>query len=164
MNRVRPVVQVMILLALAVVAGTISNVTAGPTRRLAWIAEWKLPAPTPRPSPGAATTIEIGSAEAVAEHGKGTLFLDARRSEAYAEGHIPGARPFPVWESETDPKIVELMSEFPPGARIVVYCTGGKCEDSHLLRGKLLAAGYTDVLVFKDGMPGWEAAGQPVEK
>ena len=47
---------------------------------------------------------------------------------------------------------------------IVVYCSGGNCEDSHLLRGKLLGAGFTGVLVYKEGFPDWQAKGKEVER
>jgi rhodanese-related sulfurtransferase len=162
------------LVAAAVVLATVSNAVASGKRHLRWVGEWTTggaatPAAATTPAgPGATPApaeFEIDSARAVAEHQAGTVFLDARRSEAFAEGHIPGAREFPVWESTTDDKIVDLLAELPPeSSRVVVYCTGGRCEDSHLLRGKLLAAGYKDVLVYKDGMPGWEQAGQRVEK
>jgi len=167
---------VLVFLAVAALCGTLSNLTAGPTRRLKWIGDWQVPVrPTPTPAAGAVAAtpvasstapeaIEIGTAQAIAEHAQGALFLDARPSESYQEKRVPGARPFAAWESETDEKVVALMSELPPGARMVVYCTGGKCEDSHVVRGKLLAAGFTNVVVDKDGIPGWEAAGQPLEK
>jgi rhodanese-related sulfurtransferase len=155
--------QFLLLALAAVAAGTVSNLTAGSRRSLEWIGDWQVPDPPPV-TPAPADGIEIGTGQAIAEHGKGTLFLDARPSESYDEGRIPGARAFAAWESETDQKIVDLMSEFPPDTRMVVYCTGGKCEDSHVVRGKLLSAGFTNVVVDRDGIPGWKAAEQPLEK
>ena len=68
-----------------------------------------------------------------------------------------------MWESDVDDKIVALLSEVPTTATIVCYCNGGKCEDSHTLRNRLLSAGYQNVLVFKDGFPAWKD-GHEVEK
>jgi len=182
--------QIAAIIGLALVAGTLSNLTAGPTRVLAWVGTYTaLPSPPPgdaaqapaKPPEGSAakdvaTTAapaseppahpyEIDTAAAIAEHAKGTIFLDARATDVFAMGRIPGARSIPVWEAAVDQKVMELMMQAPPPAtRFVIYCQGGHCEDSHMLRQKLLGAGYTDVLVYKDGFPGWQGAGKEVEK
>lgn len=146
---------------LALVAGTISNLTAGKTRVLAWVGSHQASTPTVEPPP----PVEIGTAEAFVEHGRGTLFIDARASDVYAQGHVPGARSIPVWEAQADKLVLELMMQIPPpGPRMVVYCQGGHCDDSHMLRQKLLGAGYKDVLIDRQGFPGWVEAGHPVEK
>ena len=41
--------------------------------------------------------IEIHGDDVAALHAKGVLFLDARRTSVYEQGHIAGARPFSVW-------------------------------------------------------------------
>ncbi|HUR79653.1 MAG TPA: hypothetical protein VM733_02740, partial [Thermoanaerobaculia bacterium] len=48
--------------------------------------------------------VEISGDEAAALHGAGVLFLDARRTAAYEEGHVAGARSFSVWEADVDEK------------------------------------------------------------
>ena len=99
-------------------------------------------------------------------HARGDApFLDARRSSVYREGHIAGARPFSVWEAGVDDKVRAFFGEgHDPNGPIVVYCSGGDCEDSHMLGQKLFFAGFNDVLVYKDGFPDWEARKNPVEK
>lgn len=93
------------------------------------------------------------------------LFLDARRSSVYAEGHIAGARSFPVWESDVDARVKALYEEgLDQQAPIVVYCSGGNCEDSHMLAEKLYMVGFDNVLIYKDGFPDWEKRGLPVSK
>lgn len=185
--------HIAVLVGLALLAGTISNLVAGPTRVLSWVGSYQAlppksvttpPATPVAPTDGAATPappaagtaphshegeplqpFEIDNKSAIDEHGKGTLFVDARATDVFEKGHIPGARSIPVWESSADQKVMELMMQNPPPAtRVVIYCQGGHCEDSHMLRQKLLGAGYADVLVYKDGFPGWESAGQAVEK
>jgi rhodanese-related sulfurtransferase len=93
------------------------------------------------------------------------LFLDARRSSVYEQGHIPGARPFSVWESDIDEKVNKLFEERGDPRQqaepIVVYCSGGDCEDSHMLAQKLWGIQYNNVYVYKDGFPDWEKRGAP---
>ena len=91
---------------------------------------------------------------------RGVLVLDARRSNVYAEGHIAGARSFSVWEADLNEKLLALSNEGRPAdVPIVVYCSGGDCEDSHLLSEKLFSLGFTNVLVYKDGWPDWQKRG-----
>ena len=40
-------------------------------------------------------------------------------------------------------------------APIVIYCSGGACEDSHMLAQKLWGVGYNNALIYKDGWPDW---------
>ena len=104
--------------------------------------------------------IEIAFDDVAALHAKGVLFLDARRTSVYEQGHIAGARPFSVWESDIDDKVRKLFDErSDPSAQalpIVIYCSGGDCEDSHMLAQKLWGIQYNNVYVYKDGFPDWE--------
>jgi rhodanese-related sulfurtransferase len=89
------------------------------------------------------------------------LFLDARRSSVYQEGHIAGARSFPIWEDAVaTPRIEALAREGRDGdAPVVVYCSGGNCEDSHMLCEKLFGLGFNNLLVYRDGWPDWQKRG-----
>jgi len=108
---------------------------------------------------------EIGGDDAEALHKEGRLFLDARRSSVYAEGHIPGARSFPVWESDIDGRVKAFFDEgLDQNAPIVIYCSGGDCEDSHMLAEKLYMVGFNALYIYKDGYPGWSKRGLPVTK
>lgn len=93
-------------------------------------------------------------------HAHGALFLDARRSDVYAKGHIAGALCLPVWEDGLPDKIAALKAD--PLLPLVVYCAGGDCEDSHLLGQKLWLAGYRNVRVYTDGYPDWSSRAWPV--
>ena len=110
--------------------------------------------------------IEIGFDDVKALHDKGVLFLDARRTSVYEQGHIPGARPFSVWESDVDDKVNKLFAERSDpkdqNLPIVVYCSGGDCEDSHMLAQKLWGIQFNNVYVYKDGFPDWQKRGEPV--
>ena len=82
--------------------------------------------------------------------------LDARRTKDYEGGHIAGARSFAVWESDVDSRVTALVGEGRDGAiPVVLYCSGGDCEDSHMLAQKLFGAGFNNLLVYRDGWPDW---------
>jgi rhodanese-related sulfurtransferase len=130
--------------------------------------------PTPEPSllekfppHGDKAYIEISGDDAAWLHAKGALFLDARRTSVYEQGHIAGARPYSVWESDVDDKIAKLFEErgdpSDQARPIVVYCTGGACEDSHMLSQKLWLVQFNNVYVYKDGFPDWQKRGGAVK-
>jgi rhodanese-related sulfurtransferase len=110
--------------------------------------------------------IEIHGDDVEALHKKAVLFLDARRTSIYEQGHIPGARPFSVWESDIDEKVNKLFAERSDprdqNLPIVIYCSGGDCEDSHMLAKKLWGIQFNNVYVYKDGFPDWQKRGLPV--
>lgn len=107
--------------------------------------------------------IEIAFDDVKALHDKGVLFLDARRTSIYEQGHITGARPMSVWESDLDEKVNKLFEERSSPEQqvlpIVVYCSGGDCEDSHMLAQKLWGIQFNNVYVYKDGYPDWQKRG-----
>jgi rhodanese-related sulfurtransferase len=110
--------------------------------------------------------IEIAFADVKALHGKNVLFLDARRTSVYEQGHISGARTYSVWESDIDDKVNKMFEErSDPQAQalpIVIYCSGGDCEDSHMLAQKLWGIQFNNVYVYKDGFPDWQQRGGSV--
>ncbi len=107
--------------------------------------------------------IEISGDDAKALHSQGALVLDARRTSVYEQGHIAGARPFSVWESDVDEKVNKLYEERSDPREqlkpILVYCSGGDCEDSHMLAQKLWGVQFNNVYVYKDGFPDWQKRG-----
>ncbi len=138
----------------------------------------QLPTPPPAPAPAQPDVlakfpqhpdkpyIEIAFDDVKALHDKGVLFLDARRTSVYEQGHIPGARPYSVWESDIDEKVRKLFDERSDAEAqakpIVVYCSGGDCEDSHMLAQKLWGIQFNNVYVYKDGFPDWQKRGGAV--
>jgi len=110
--------------------------------------------------------VEIAFDDVAALHAKGVLFLDARRTSVFEEGHIAGARSFSVWESDVDDKVNALFNERSDprdqNLPIVIYCSGGACEDSHMLAQKLWGIQFNNVYVYKDGFPDWQKRGGAV--
>ncbi len=130
------------------------------------------------PSPGPDSTTElmarfpplvneaqaaIQGEEALWLHAHGALFLDARRTAMYMQGHIPGARSLSAWEDGL-PEKVDQLSLFTADLKrpVVVYCSGGDCHDSHLVAQKLWLAGFRNLRIYTDGYPDWEARKLPV--
>lgn len=110
--------------------------------------------------------VEIGGEDVMLLHSKGALFLDARRTSVFEAGHIAGARSFSVWEADIDDKVNALFGERSDPREqnlpIVIYCSGGACEDSHMLAQKLWAIQFNNVYVYKDGYPDWQNRGGAV--
>ena len=71
-----------------------------------------------------------------------------------------------MWESDIDDKVNALFNERDDPAKqdlpIVVYCSGGACEDSHMLSQKLWGIQFNNVYVYKDGFPDWQKRGGAV--
>jgi rhodanese-related sulfurtransferase len=184
--------QAAAVLGAAIFCAFLSNRGAAPERRLPWVGDYpnarsvpvllSAAAPTaapaaPRPAavPGASTNeypphpdrpwVAISGEQALSLQGQGIPFLDARRTAVYLEGHIAGARSLPVWESTVDDGIKKLYEEgYDVNAPLVVYCSGGDCEDSHMLAERLHRFGFNNALVYTGGFPDWEKRGLPVEK
>jgi len=93
-------------------------------------------------------------------------FLDARRSADFLEGHVAGAWCLPVWESDLETRITvfEATTRVSSKDPMVLYCSGGDCEDSHMLASKLMALGYRNLLIYRAGYPEWLQLGHPTEK
>jgi rhodanese-related sulfurtransferase len=88
-----------------------------------------------------------------------TLFIDARRTREYVEGHITGALSISVWEADMEQKISQLATnpEINPEAPIVAYCTkSDDCKDSQDLAKYLHNNGFLNLLVYHGGFPEWE--------
>jgi glyoxylase-like metal-dependent hydrolase (beta-lactamase superfamily II)/rhodanese-related sulfurtransferase len=83
--------------------------------------------------------------------------LDVREADAYAAGHIPGARHLARGQLEL--KIDELYQD--PGVRILVYCEFGRI--STLAAGTLHAMGFRSAIALDGGIRGWQEAGYPIE-
>ncbi len=92
------------------------------------------------------------------------IFLDARRPARYREGHVPGAYSTSLEDEEA---LDELMPKLRNAAIVVVYCTGGDCEDSIFLARDLVYRHGLDrelIWIFEGGWNEWTTAGAPVKE
>jgi rhodanese-related sulfurtransferase len=92
-----------------------------------------------------------------------TVFIDARDDRHYQEGHIPGAYQFDRYYPEKHlPAVLPVCLT---AKTIVVYCTGGNCEDSEFATLTLKEASVPQerLFVYVGGMTEWAANGWPIE-
>jgi rhodanese-related sulfurtransferase len=117
------------------------------------------------PPPGGVSR-DIDSGEAWEAYQLGIPFLDARRSADFRNGHVRGAFPAPVWESDLPARLTafEARVPWPYDAPLVLYCAGGDCEDSQLLAERMVALGYRNLLIYRGGWPDWKAQGRPADR
>lgn len=92
------------------------------------------------------------------------VFIDARQPEPYAAGHIPGAYLFDRYRPER--YLAEIQPLLGVAQKIVVYCTGGECEDSEYAADFLIQFGAptSAVFVYVGGIAEWTARGMPLER
>ncbi len=95
-------------------------------------------------------------------HSGRAVFLDARSSAEYEQGHIAGALCLP-WQ-EFDAFFDHVFPKLYPGITIITYCDGVTCDLSKHLAEELQIMGYEDVRVLVNGWSVWLEAGLPVEE
>jgi rhodanese-related sulfurtransferase len=161
-------------------AAAIPAIAATPKATTVASAPTKLPLEEKRPGPATKPTVaapepsllsrfpphpdkpyvEISGDDAAALVARGVLVIDARRTKDYEQGHVLGARNISPWEGDADAKITALVNEGRDGAvPVFVYCSGGDCEDSHMLATRVYGGGFNNLLVYKDGWPDWVKRG-----
>ena len=91
------------------------------------------------------------------EHKKGVV-LDVRPEIFHRLGHVPGALSLPREDFEKSYTRLRRQLEADKSQPIVLYCPGGSCEDSELVRNALVNLGYTRVGVFRGGWTAWTRA------
>jgi rhodanese-related sulfurtransferase len=153
--------------------GTAAKVTPAPETPEPVKPPVSVPAETPvgnpaeKETPGQTTeeekTPRILIASAFEEWEAGTLFIDARRTKSYVEGHIPGAISISPWESGREEKVARLAGDEPHEAPVVIYCTRSKdCEDSEMIASHLKQFEFSNVMVFQGGFPVWQEQEKPI--
>ena len=95
-------------------------------------------------------------AERVRRNDLGLILLDVREKDAFAQGHIPGARHLPRGQLE-----LRVNSELPdPTRRILVACEFGRI--STLAAATLRELGYTKAAALDGGIKAWRESGLPL--
>jgi rhodanese-related sulfurtransferase len=157
------VAQAGLLIALSLAAGAIRGFLPN---SIAWNGRW----PTAETSaeeaykmmaqPGDPAFASLS--ESIQLHSAGATFIDARSSDEFAAGRIPGARSLPFYELEAREK--EALNGLKPEDPIVIYCEGVGCELSLFLGRELAGRGFTNLRIFYGGYPEWQGAGLKIEK
>jgi len=103
-----------------------------------------------------ATTVDVATAKALFD--RGVPFLDVRSDNSYDAGHIPGAAHLST--ALTESELAEVASK---NQEVVIYCGGSNCHRSSSVCKRAVSWGWKKVYYFRDGYPGWKAAGYPSE-
>jgi len=92
------------------------------------------------------------------------ILIDARNDQHYGEAHIPAAYQFDHYHPEKD--LDEVLEVCGTAEKIVVYCTGGDCEDSEYATIELINQGVDASLLFiyPGGITEWEEEALPMER
>lgn len=86
--------------------------------------------------------------------------VDIRSVDAYAAGHLPGARNIAVSVvSATPPALMNPLAAF---KEVLIYDQGAELGRAEEFAGELQAAKVTAVRFLDVGYNGWVAAGRPV--
>jgi rhodanese-related sulfurtransferase len=88
----------------------------------------------------------------------GAAIVDVGASDAYAQGHVPGA----AWICRS--RLESLIARAAPDRARPVVLTCGDGVESALAAVTLAGLGYKDVAVLEGGTRGWTAAGLPLEQ
>ena len=93
----------------------------------------------------------------------GSVFVDVRSADDYHKARIAGAVNVPLIEAE------RRFAELPRDKTIVLYEGGSGspsdvCAASRAVGRVLLARGYENVVVYQDGLAGWQKQSLPTER
>lgn len=101
--------------------------------------------------------MSLGELRSHIESAKNDLIvLDVRESDAFGEGHIPGAKLLPRGQLEL--RVNQELTD--PTKRILVYCEFGRI--STLATATLRQMGFRGAVALDGGMKAWREAGYPV--
>ena len=92
---------------------------------------------------------------------KDFVLIDVLVQNSYDAQHIPGAVHAGVHEDDFLEKVLKFVPD--KNKQVVVYCSSSTCQASPLAAGKLVEAGYMNVLHFKGGLADWQDAGYAFE-
>lgn len=105
----------------------------------------------------------ISLEEVIELHNRRVVTLvDARSTEEFEKGRIPGAVSVPYYDFVEDRE--SYLRATPRESPLIVYCEGIGCELSFFLARELTLDGYHNIRIFYGGYPEWQQAGLAVEK
>ena len=150
---VRGLGQAFFILVLSVLLGTVSN-QFGP-QGISWTA--------PQVDPAQAGLAEISPAEArvLLDRGK-AVFLDARDSSSFREGHIAGA--LNITPETVALNIEMLRSLSDSGMVLIAYCDTPGCSLGAELARALIQLGVSNIKVLEKGLSFWTAQNYPIAR
>lgn len=107
------------------------------------------------PANGAAVDAETFAAAMLVP---GTVILDVRTPQEFAEGHIEGAFNIDIESGNFADKVAELDTRVP----YVIYCRSG--NRSAVAVEQMKSIGFTQTYHLEGGIAAWQSSGHPVVK
>ena len=105
-----------------------------------------------------ATTVDAAAAKALFD--RGVLFIDVRGEDSWKNGHIPKAVHLPLKTKFNESNLSAIAQT---DREAVMYCMGPRCLLSSRACAQAVSWGFRKVYYFRDGFPGWKAAGYPID-
>ncbi|MDD2880681.1 MAG: rhodanese-like domain-containing protein [Rhodoferax sp.] len=93
--------------------------------------------------------------------GKSVWLVDSRPAGKFNSGHIPGAVNLPLDMLKNEAGSADKLG-IPKSGKLVFYCAGRECTLSIDSAVMFRQMGYTDVWVYRNGVPGWNEKAQPL--
>jgi rhodanese-related sulfurtransferase len=93
------------------------------------------------------------------------IFIDARNPDFYADSHIPGAYPLDFYHPAKD--LAEDLTPCQNAEQVIVYCTGGECEDAESTAIMLRDDAHIPtkkIFVYGGGFDDWSGHHLPLER
>jgi rhodanese-related sulfurtransferase len=106
----------------------------------------------------AANFSAIGPQDAIRLMNQHALVLDLRPAEAFAAGHLNGARNLPPDQILKAGETLKKYKEKP----VVIYCDTGSLAGS--AARQLVSQGFTKAVNLRGGLAGWRAENLPLTK
>ena len=91
------------------------------------------------------------------------LILDARPEVFHRLGHVPKALSLPRDDFEASYNSQRAVLEKHKSQPVLIYCSGGSCEDGVMVANGLLKLAFTKVYLFRGGWHEWTRAKLPEE-
>jgi rhodanese-related sulfurtransferase len=102
--------------------------------------------------PSAADEVTVSQAS---EWGQRPMWIDARAAADFAAAHIPGA--LPLSADSWDKELPQVLNQWTPDRKIVVYCSRQSCDASREIARRLKdEAGLKNVAVLQGGWEAWQ--------
>ncbi len=106
-----------------------------------------------------ATTIDVATAKDLFD--RSVPFIDVRNERHYISGHIPGAVHLRLGTGVfNESSLAEVAGK---DQEVVIYCNGAPCTAASESCEKAVSWGWEKIYYFRDGYPGWKAAGYSSE-
>ena len=103
----------------------------------------------------------VNLAQAYALFQQGSLFIDARAPEEFAELHVP--KSLNITPDQVSAGLAEKVAGLARDREIVVYCGQVSCDLALKVAEKLQSLGFTRVTAFVGGFRAWDEAGYPAD-